>query len=69
MSTKSYKERLRAAIAKSDAHSDVEQAIFILKQAIEAEIALIDKIESMPMFRVWLEGERFDFEAIKARRK
>jgi hypothetical protein len=67
--TKSYADRLEAAIAKAEkAQTDLE-AFQILGTAMRAEIALVNKITSMPMFRAWIEGERFDLGGkIKARK-
>lgn len=67
--TSGYAKRLRAAMLASDKEPDVERAIRILKDAFEREIALTEKITSMPHFRAWFEGERFDLSKIKARKK
>lgn len=67
--SKSYEQRLRDAIAKSDKEPDVERAIFILKQAIENEIKLVNKLENMAGFRAWLQGERFELNTVSARKK
>ena len=67
--TKSYAERLTAAIVKSDAEADPEQAVYILKCALQKEIDLVKKIESMSGFRAWFEGERFDVQAIRGNKR
>ena len=68
--TKSYKDRLQSAIDRTDKDgvSDL-QAFKILYDVIVAEIAMVEKIESMSGFRAWFEGERFDLAAVKGRKK
>ena len=66
--TKSYAERLTAAIAKSDAEADPEQAVYVMKCALQKEIKLANEIESMASFRAWFEGERFDVQMIRGRK-
>lgn len=68
-STKSYAERLTAAIAASDKQTDPEQAVVIMKRALLAEIKTVNAIANMPAFRAWIEGERFDMLSIRARSK
>jgi hypothetical protein len=67
--TKSYADRLRAAIALSDKQTDPERAVFIMKQALEKEIKLVEAIQNTAGFAAWIGGERFDLATIRARKK
>lgn len=67
--TQPYSERLRKAIVRADKQPTPEQAVFVLKAALESEIKTAEKIVSMPQFRAWLAGERFEDVVIRANKR
>lgn len=67
-STKTYSQRLKAALVKCDKESDPVWKVKILQDVINSEIKLVEKIENMPGFRAWLDGEHFDISQVRSRK-